>query len=194
MNSPRPFAPHPSIASNSAVLFPRQHHPRPIPPQLLTRLTPNPPPSSKQSPTYLNKPNLRRLLPKSLPAHVESVLADQPRVLAAAGHDASIASSVSSSGRDGWVGINWEGGDVPLARSLAVDAGAGVPDAFVGHDFTVVFCVSFPATDVCTNRSGRKRLTLIQRNASVGFLGCDVAFVCERLRLCEVECWMLWLW
>lgn len=95
MNSPRPFAPHPSIASNSAVLFPRQHHPRPIPPQLLTPLTPNPPPSSKQSPTYLNKPNLRRLLPKRLPAHVESVLADQPRVLAAARDDASIISSVS---------------------------------------------------------------------------------------------------
>jgi hypothetical protein len=44
--------------------------------------------------TYLNKPNLRRLLPKSLTAHVESVLADQARVLAAAGDDASITSSV----------------------------------------------------------------------------------------------------
>jgi hypothetical protein len=44
--------------------------------------------------TYLNKPNLRRLLPKSLTAHVESVLADQARVLAATSDDASSTSLV----------------------------------------------------------------------------------------------------
>ena len=37
---------------------------------------------------HLNKPNLRRLLPKSLTAHIKPVLADQARVLAAAGDDA----------------------------------------------------------------------------------------------------------